>query len=181
MRVLLRAFAVVAATLAPSIAAAQGPAPIVAIVDFQQVVRESAALSTVRAQVETLRKTHEADALNSERRLRELDQALARDRETLDAASFDTKRREFEREFVAARNAVQARQQRMEQAYNNAMREIERKIVTVTSDIARTQNINIVFGRNAIVIAETNYDISEQVLRRLDAELPSVTVQIAQN
>jgi len=170
-----------AVALSAAVAAAQGPSPIIAIVDFQQVVRQSAALSTVRAQVETLRKTHEADALASERRLRELDQALARDRETLDAASFDSKRREFEREFVSARNAVQARQQRMEQAYNTAMREIEKKIVDVTSDIARTQNINVVFGRNAIVIAETNYDISEQVLRRLNAELPSVTVQVAQN
>ncbi|MEM6490632.1 MAG: OmpH family outer membrane protein [Pseudomonadota bacterium] len=180
MRGLLRLCAI-AAVAAPAFALAQGPAPTVAIVDFQQVVRESAALGTVRAQVETLRKSHEAEALESERRLRDLDQALARDREVLDETAFDAKRRDFEREFVAARNAVQARQQRMEQAYNAAMREIEKTIVTVTSDIARTQNINIVFGRNAIVIAETNYDITQQVLRQLNAELPSVTVQTAQN
>lgn len=160
-------------------ASAQGSAPVVAIVDFPAVVRDSLAMTAVRRQVDGLQQTHESEVRSREQRLRDLDQSLAAQRDALGQEAFEQKRREFEREFVVARNAVQERQQRMERAYAAALREIEKKIIDVTFEIAREQDIAIVFGRNAIVIAETSFDISDQVLNRLDRELPSVTVQLA--
>jgi len=170
---------VLAATVSGAVA--QGAAPVVAIVDFPAVVRDSLAMTAVRRQVDGLQQTHEGEVRSREQRLRDLDQSLAAQRDVMGQDAFEQKRREFEREFVAARNAVQERQQRMERAYAAALREIEKKIIEVTFDIAREQDIAIVFGRNAIVIAETSFDISEQVLDRLNRELPSVTVQLANN
>lgn len=157
---------------------AQGSAPVVAIVDFPAVVRDSLAMRAVRQQVEGLQRTHETEVRDREQRLRDLDQDLSRQRDTIGQAAFDEKRREFEREFIAAREAVQERQQRMERAYAAALREIEKKIVQVTSAIASERSISIVFGRGAIVIAETNFDISAEVLTRLNSELPTVAVRL---
>lgn len=172
-------FSVFLVMAAASGALAQGAAPVVAIVDFPAVVRDSLAMTAVRRQVDGLQQTHESEVRSREQRLRDLDQSLASQRDALGQEAFEQKRREFEREFVVARNAVQERQQRMERAYAAALREIEKKIIDVTFEIAREQDIAIVFGRNAIVIAETSFDISDQVLDRLNRELPSVAVQLS--
>lgn len=167
--------------LAPPMAAAQGAAPTVAIVDFHKVARESQAMTGVRQQLDGLQRNLGADTQAREQRLRALDDDLQRQKDVLSPEVFEQRRREFEREFLAARSAIQERQQRMERAYGTAMREIERKIVEVTGGIAREKDIAIVFGVNAIVIAENDFDITEQVLRELNAVLPSVTLQLVNN
>jgi len=152
------------------------PRPVVAIVDVPGVVRQATAAKSVRQQIDGIRQTYESEVAQIEQQLREADQELSRQRSLLSPEAFAEQRRAFERRFAEAQRSVQTRQRQLEQSYGNALRQIEGKLIDIIAAIAKGRAINLVLGKTAIVIADPQYDLSKEVLQRLDVEMPSVSV-----
>lgn len=163
---------------APAAPAGPMTAPVVAIVDFPAVVRESNAAKAATTQLEKIRQTYEAEVQKIERAVMDADQELSRQRSTLTPEQFAQKRREFEQKFQDAQRAVQERQRKLEQAYGQAWQQIETRLIKIIEEMIKSRGINMVLGKTAVVIAETRFDMSKEVLDRLNVELPSVTVQV---
>jgi len=73
---------------------------------------------------------------------------------------------------------VQDRRGKLETAFNNAMQQVETVIVQIVDQIAKESSATLVVNKGATIYSTADLDITQEVVRRLNARLPSVTVAL---
>ncbi|MEM7651808.1 MAG: OmpH family outer membrane protein [Pseudomonadota bacterium] len=154
------------------------PSPIIAIVDVPGVIRKSEAAKTIGAQMETFRTRFDEEARGIESQLRAQEQELAAQRNALAAEVWDERRREFESRVQSGQRDVQGRLRTLDRAYQGALRKVELKLAEIIEGLATERGVNLVLVASAAVIYTPSMDLSEESLARLNAALPSVTVEL---
>lgn len=163
---------------APS-APAQSPAPaVVLVVDIQRIMRDSKAAQTIRSQVNDQREKFQAEFAEREKKLREEEQSLARQRTILTAEVFQQKLKEFEGRIATVQRDAQGRRQEVEAALNRALQDIRGVLVNIVGKMADEQKATVVLPKVSVFLVDKKLEITEDVLARLDAELPKVTVRV---
>src|SRR5687768_12752572 len=94
-RKLVAAFAVLAVSVWTNVAAAQKPLTI-AIVDMQVILQQSEAAKSIQKQLESQRKSFQAEISKQEDELRNAEQELRRQRSGASQQQFDQQRQQFE-------------------------------------------------------------------------------------
>src|SRR5689334_12240506 len=113
-----------AAPAAQQPAAQQLPAPVIAVVDVQRILRESDAAKGVQKQLEAQRQTYLKEIGSQEKDLRDAEQDLERQRGVLSADAMAQKRQDLERRFAEVQQNVDQRKRILEQANNEALQAI---------------------------------------------------------
>jgi len=153
-------------------------APIIAVVDVQNVLQEAKAAQGIQEAIEGLRSSYAREIGEQERQLRTAEQALGEQRLTLGPEAFAEKRREFERQVGGVQRGVQLRKEQLDQTFREAMREVREGMLRIIADIAGDVGANIVLAKQQVVIIEKSLDITSVVLERLDSALPRVDIKI---
>ena len=161
------------ATASPALAA---DAAVVIVVDFQSVVRNSAAARSVQDQIDGMRRSYQTEFGAIEDELRALEAELTENQVDMPAEEFVQRRREFERRVTDAQREAQVRRAALDQALDRAMDQIRSQLVEVVAEIADEQQANVVLNRSQIVLFDQSLEFSEEALARLDEVLPSVEV-----
>lgn len=165
----------------PAVGAEQ-PAPAgVAFVNVQMILSRSTAARDLQAQVEKQRQKYQAEIAERRAELMAQDQELASQRALLSPEVFAEKRREFETRVAEVQRTVQARKKSLDQAYAGGMGQVRQAMIAVISEIARERGINLVLSRGPVLFADSSLNLSEDVLRRLDEQVPAVTLPGAGN
>jgi len=154
------------------------PRPSVAVMDVQGILRESAAVKSIRPQARKLRTSFQEDVRRQQDELRKAEQALAQQRSILSPEAFASKRRKFETRARQAQKDVQARKQTLEKAFGEAMAEVRRALIVVAQKLAKEHKINIVLPKSVVFLSLKNLDLSKQALVRLNTKLPFVKVVV---
>jgi Skp family chaperone for outer membrane proteins len=152
------------------------PAPSIAVMDVQRIIRDSAAAKSVRPQARKLRSEFQKDVRRQQDELRKAEQKLAQQRTILSPKAFAKKRRDFETHARQAQRDVQARKQVLESAFSAAMEKVRRALIIVAQELAKERKVNIVLPKSVVFLSIKNLDLSKQALERLDKKLPSVKV-----
>lgn len=126
---------------------------VVAVIDVQQVPRDSSA---------------------KEEALREKDRELQAQRADLAPAAFEQKRLDLETEVVAAHRDFQARKQWLDAMLSRAVREVQNKLTEVVQVLAEERGADLVLAKSTVVLVNTEMELTAEALARLDAELPVV-------
>ena len=113
--------------------------------------------------------------------MRAAEQELVRQQSILAADAFTQKRREFEAQLAEVQREVQARTRELDQAFDHGLKEFERAVIDIISELSATHGYNLVFARQQIVYADSDLNISQQVLELLNQRLPRVEVPVAPN
>lgn len=150
----------------------------IAVVDVQGLVASSKAGKSIQAQIEKQRESFKTEFASLEKDLGDMQKKLAEDKNAKDSKEFETKRKEFETKMMNANKLVQERRQALEQGANDAVLQLRKKIVEIVADIADQEKFTIVIGRQDVVLAEKDMDITEKVLTRLDKDLPDVKLKL---
>ena len=161
--------------------AAELPAAVIAVLDYQFVMREATAAKDVRRQIQTYRAEYQKSIAAEEAGLRDEEQSLKRQRTVLSAEAFADKRREFERRVVDMRRRVQDRTRSLDRSYNVAMAELQKAVVPIVKQLTDEKGFNIVVDKSQVLFAKRALDITDVVLRELDAQIPRVKVPAPQN
>lgn len=154
--------------------------PIV-VADVIQILRDAAAVQSIRAQLEKQRAAYQAELQKQENELRNADQDLAKQRAILSPEAFAQRRRELEKRVSDAQQIVQDRRRALDTAFNTAMQKVNEAMVGVVSDIVQERNYQMVLTKTQVVIVQTQLDITSEVMRRLNRKLPTVAVSIPQH
>lgn len=164
---------------APSAWAQATPsAAVVLVVDIQRIMRDSKAAKTIRSQVNDQREKFQAEFAEREKKLREEEQALARQRTILTAEVFQQKAKEFQGRIAEVQRDAQGRRQEVEAALNRALQDIRAVLVNIVGKMADEQKATVVLPKVSVFLVDKKLEITEDVLQRLDAELPKVTVRV---
>lgn len=149
-----------------------------AVVDVQKILRDSAATRTIRPQIEKLKNEYQAQFKKEEDELRAADQELQRKRALLSPEAFDQERRTFQSHATELQRKVQEARRSLDEVLGGAMAIVQRSIEEVVEQYADEQKIQFILHRPVVMRMDPRFDITDEVLKRLNAKLPSVAVKM---
>ena len=164
----------------PPAAAQQPPAAApqlsVLVVDVASLLQNSKAAKMVRQQIEQKRNEYAKDISHQEEALRHERDTLQRQQSSLSAEALNAKGREFQAKVNELDRNVQGKRQALEKSNSDALEKIQESMLKIISDIAKDRKANMVFQRSELVLFDQGFDVTDEVLQKLDEALPTLTV-----
>jgi outer membrane protein len=170
---------------APAAPAPPSPAPSPAgspnlnimIVDVQTLLQNSKAAKIVRSQIETKRAEYAKEIQHQDEILRQERDTLQREQASLSPEVLNKRGREFQAKVNELDRNVQSKRQALEKSYNDAIQKIQATLLKIIEDIAKTRKANLVLQRSELVLFDQAFDITDEVLQKLDEQMPTMTVE----
>jgi Skp family chaperone for outer membrane proteins len=162
---------------APPAATSAAPAILsVVVVDVQALLQNSKAAKMVRQQIEGKRAEYAKEISKQEEELRKERDALQRQQPTLTPEQLNAKGREFQGKVNELDRDVQSKRQALERSNADALQKIQEVMVKIITDIAKDRKANLVFQRSELVLFDQGFDVTDEVLQKLDEQMPTATV-----
>jgi outer membrane protein len=160
----------------PSTAPAAQPPLTIMVVDVQALLQNSKSAKMVRQQIEQKRAEYAKEISHQEETLRQERDALQRQQSSLSADALNQKGREFQQKVNDLDRNVQGKRQSLERSNAEALEKIQEVMLKIITDIAKDRKANLVFQRSELVLFDQNFDVTDEVLQKLDEQLPTLTV-----
>jgi Skp family chaperone for outer membrane proteins len=158
-------------------AAPTGPSTLtIMVVDVQSLLQNSKSAKMVRQQIEEKRNEYAKDISHQEEVLRQERDSLQRQQASLSAEALNQKGREFQQKVNELDRNVQGKRQALERSNAEALEKIQEAMLKIITDIAKDRKANLVFQRSELVLFDQGFDVTDDVLRKLDEQLPTLTV-----
>ena len=166
-------------------AAPSAPAPTpsaglnILVVDVQLLLQNSKSAKMVREQIEQKRAEYAKEFSHQEAALRQERETLQRQQPSLSPEALRKKGQEFEQKVNELNRGVQAKGEALKRSYADAIEKIQQAMLKIITAIAKDRKANLVFQRSDLVLFDQVYDVTDQVLQKLDEDLPTLTVNFA--
>lgn len=165
---------------APEAAPAGAPTGLsVLVVDVQSLLQNSKSAKVVHQQIEEKRKEYSNEVQHQEEILRKERDTLQRQQSSLSPEALSQKGREFQKKLSDLDKNVKDKSQVLERGNAEALQKIQETMLKIITDIAKKRKANMVFQRSELVLFDQGFDVTDEVLQKLDEQLPTVTVNFA--
>lgn len=164
------------APAAPPAALATGQNLTVMVVDVQALLQNSKAAKMVRGQIEQKRTEYTKEISHQEEVLRSERDTLQRQQASMSADALNKKGREFQQKVNDLDRNVQSKRQALEKSNSDALSKIQQQMLKIIADIAKQRKANLVFQRSDLVLFDQSFDVTDEVLQKLDEKMPTLTV-----
>ena len=158
--------------------AAESPGLVIMVVDFQGVIRQSAAAESIQQRVAVVQRGFQEKYRDLEVRLRGMERELGELRGTLSEEEFIVRRREFEREVTIQQREAQAERALLDEALNRSMGMVRATALEIIAQFADEAGASLVLNKADIILSDRDLDRTAEVLAELDRRLPSVEVDL---
>ena len=101
---------------------------------------------------------------------------LARQKTLLSPEAFQQRQQEFQNKLRALAKSFEERQGKLRGTSEKASQEIQVKLSEIAGAIAQERGLNLIITGNTVLYAIRGFDISDEVLKRLDEQLPKVAI-----
>lgn len=154
------------------------PSAVVAVIDFQFVVKESAAGKSVRAQIDERQQRFQAEIKPIQQELEAVRAEFGNRPPGGGEAEYAAKRTAMRERVNELQRIIQERKRELDDMFNNGMHQVDLALIAVLKELAEERGINLILnagrGRGLVLFAENQIVITDEALRRLDARLPKV-------
>ncbi|HUB94457.1 MAG TPA: OmpH family outer membrane protein [Stellaceae bacterium] len=166
--------------LAAAPAAAQAPLtpPTVIVVDMTQIMRDAKAAKDIQSQIETEMNAYSNQVSQKEAALKTMRDDLERQRTALAPDVFNVRSQEYQEQYASLDRDVQAKRQEMQQTYSEAMTKVENSALQIIAQLAKERKADMVVAKAALLYMNDGLDLTAEVTKRLDAKLPTMTVDL---
>jgi len=161
-----------------ALAADKVPPATIAVLDFQNILRQAVASKKVTDQLEKQRAAFQDEIQKLENQMRAQEEELKQQRAVLAPEAFNQRVREWQERAAGVQQQVQTRKRQLDQAFNDAILRVREVLLQITQELAAEAGANLVLPKHEIVFVDVKLDLSKEALARLDKKLPSVTVKI---
>jgi Skp family chaperone for outer membrane proteins len=159
----------------PAVAApAAKPAPVVRIVDIQEVMERSTAVQGIRRELDAYRKKYDDEFAAKEKILKDEERELVRQQSLIDGAAYREKVQEFQQKFTDFQRDLKNRQQLLQNAYATALNQVTVQIQKIWAAVAEAEGATLLLPRGQVLLFSPGYDVTPEVIDRLNKALPSV-------
>ncbi|WP_372396677.1 OmpH family outer membrane protein [Azospirillum sp. HJ39] len=162
----------------PPAPGAELKAPVIAVIDVQKIMQESSASKGITKSFETLRDSYQKEISALEDKLRKNEDELRKQQTVLSPEALANKRRDFEKQVAEVQKTVQNRKRALETGLNEAMAVVHKTMVEVVADISRERGANLVLARQQFVLVDTQLDVTDTVMERVNKKLPQVALNV---
>lgn len=150
----------------------------IAVVDIQKIVAESTAAKDIQKQLEKKKNEFQNQINKQEESLMKEDQELGKQKASLSADAFEQKRKEFRTKVTNVQRDVQKKRVQLENASGEALAKVQKSVVGIIKDLASEKGFQIAIPSSQVLYYEGAMDISDDVLSKLNKDLPKVDVTI---
>lgn len=165
---------------APAAAAPAAPTALsILVVDVQSLLQNSKSAKMVRQQIEQKRAEYAKEISQEEQALRHERDALQRQQPSLSAEALNQKGREFQQKVNELDKSVQGKRQALERSNGEALEKIQGAMLKIITELAKDRKANLVFQRSELVLFDQAFDVTDEVLQKLDEQLPTMTVNFS--
>jgi Skp family chaperone for outer membrane proteins len=148
--------------------------PVLAIIDVQKVLRESTAVKALAKNIEEQKGQHQGALREQEQALREADQELVRQRSILSPEAYAIKRGELEQRVGNLQREARNRKRGLDKIFTQGMGIVRAEIGKVAKEIAEELGIDLILSKATVVLVRPNFEMTQEVVRRLNARLPDL-------
>jgi Skp family chaperone for outer membrane proteins len=161
----------------PAMAKAEAtlPTPIIAVVE-QATLDKSAALKSIIDQVEKKRTEVQKEMTKYETELKAQDKKLADEQKNLSEKEVAEKRQAFEKRVREIQEKIEIRRAQMELGVEDAKKKVYDAFLKAAEEVRKKAGANLVMYKETIIDADKSFDLTDEVLKKLNETLPSVTV-----
>jgi outer membrane protein len=158
---------------------AASPALNVLVVDVQSLLQNAKSAKMVRTQIEQKRNEFAKEISQQEETLRRERDSLQRQQASLSPEALNKKGHEFQQKVNDLDRSVQSKRQMLEKSNAEALESIQKVVLKIITEISKERKANLVFQRSELVLFDNSFDVTDQVLVKLDEQLPTLTVSFA--
>lgn len=155
---------------------ASPPAAVVGVLSVPDVLRISVAYQAADKELGVRRQKLNEDAQKEQIALRDLGQALVRDRAKMKPEEIRAKEREYEDRVNESRRKFGERNRIIQEAGQYVIAQIDRTLEAVTQKVAVAHGVNLVLNRAQLLGTTVDFDLTPQVADVLNKVLPSVII-----
>jgi outer membrane protein len=149
----------------------------IGVVNIAKIMKDSKAATSVRDQIQAKQKAFQAELDSKEKELLAEDQSLVKEKSSADKAAFDKKVKTFREKAAAAQRQVQEKKAQLDKAFSSSLEEIQQSVVGVVKEVAEEKKMTLAISSAQVLYNDQALDITDEVLKRLDAKLPKVAVK----
>ena len=174
--------ALMAVGLMVSPVAARAEAPDVGIVDVNYIMAESVAAKALQKQIKDQSEAFQTEFSKFERELKDMEAALTKARaDKISEEEFKKKRAEFEKKLADTQALFQKRRQDFEKGKAEAFKVLSEAILKETNRIATEKGIELVLGKNLVIVSDQKMDLTQAVFEGVNKNLKDVKLKVGTN
>lgn len=167
--------ALAALTLASQPALAADTA--VGVVNVPKIMQDSKAAVSLRNQLQAKQKAFQAELDAKQKELLTEKQEILKQKDKVDKDAFQKRAKAFQDKEIAASKAIQDKRASLDKAFSASVDEIQKNVIEITKTVATEKKLNLVISSLQVLTSDQSLDITDEVLKRLDAKLPNVAVK----
>ncbi len=148
--------------------------PVLAVIDLQKVRRDSTAVKALSQRIAEQRARYQDELREQEQALREADQELARQRSILSSEAYAQKRGDLERRIANLQREARDRKRALDKIFAQGMTRVQAELTEVATEIAKELNLDLVLSKSTVVLVRPKFELTQEVVKRLNARLPDL-------
>jgi Skp family chaperone for outer membrane proteins len=148
------------------------------VVDVKRVLDEAKASVGVQKKIEAQRSAFQTEIAEKEKSIRSAEQDLLGTRGKIESSVYAQKEQELRRKFGEVEQYVQERRRLLEQATTLSMGKVRSVLLGIVTEIAHRKGVQAVLIKQQVLWTESSLDITDEVLERLNTQLPDLPVNI---
>lgn len=153
----------------------------IGLIDLDGVLRASKGTARVRELLDEQRQLFQTEFAARETALQETERRLIAQRDVLSEEEFAAQLSAFEAEVADIQKEIQYRREAIDIAFQNAQEDMRRLALEIVTDVAGELRLDFVLERESVLIFVPRFNISDEVLRRLDERTKDVRIEVTTN
>lgn len=150
----------------------------IGLIDLDGVLRASQGTARVRELLDEQRQLFQAEFAARETALQETERSLIAQRDMLSEEAFARQLSAFEAEVADIQKEIQYRREAIDVAFQNAQENMRRIALEIVTEVAGEMRLDFVLERESVLIFVPRFNISDEVLRRLDERTKDVRIEV---
>ncbi len=148
----------------------------IGVVDVQRIMRDAKSANSARKQLDSMQSKFKTQTEAQEKTLQKEEQELSKQRSVLSQKVFEEKAKSFREKVMGVQKEVQGKRVKLGKAYDAAVSEIQKQMQDIITEISKEKKYTLMLPTSQVLYFADGMDSTDEVLKRLDAKLPSLTV-----
>ncbi len=156
----------------------QYPNTSIGIIDINKVLTESKAAIDATKQIEKIQKKSEEESKSEDDLIIKERERLIEQQSVMAPEAFEVKVADFEKKVQTYQVERQEKLRKLDQMVQMARAKILDEVKPIINEYAKEVGIKVILEKNAVVMSADEMDMTEQVIKILNKNLPKIKVEL---
>lgn len=150
----------------------------IAIVDLNLILTDSKAAKNATKQFEEIQKNIEDEIIASDKKMLEERNKLIEQQSVIAPEAFELKATDYEKKLQNYQVEKQNKLRNLEGVLQKARNEILENVKPILEELSKEFGVTVILEKNSVLLSATNMDLTDNVIKKLNKELPKIKVSL---